>query len=308
MSLSLLDLDWLNQNANRAYPLDEEAGGRDLSGLYALPKSFLVDFLWPVHAAFGQDCARFFLSSVTTAGETVRGTVSYSPSDDDEALAVGVFSVDRATHVRNRVYPVIGQGEFADSVGRAAVGDLADLYAEGGSLVFDLAGGRLNPTCVRPNLRGVSGLIVENAGAAGDLLTGDVELVAGRGVRLAVLEGNRVRIDATSDESLREDCACDAAGLCVQTINGVPPDANGDFRLVGDDCLEIEAVSHGLQLLDRCSRSCCGCDELKVVVDAAASFGEQLNQLEIATQRLESQLANSVDNILASRINAAGCP
>ncbi len=37
MPLSLLDIDWLNQNANRSYPIDEEAGGRDLSGSFTLP-------------------------------------------------------------------------------------------------------------------------------------------------------------------------------------------------------------------------------------------------------------------------------
>ena len=306
MALSLLDIDWLNQNANRAYPIDEAAGGVDVTGAFTLPKSFLVDLLWPVQSAFNHDCARFHLASVLTAGDTVVVHLAYTPADGAEPVAVGSFTVNRATHVRNQVYGIVGTGDFADSVGRAAVGDLTELYAHGGGLSFDLDGARIVPTCIRPNLRGVSGLVVRNGADVSDIITGDCELVAGRNVRLTV-DGNRVIIDAVADGSLNEDCGCAETGPCIQTINGVGPDPDGDFRLIGDDCLIQTAIADGVQLEDRCSKSCCGCDELKVVVDAAAAFGEQLNQLELALTRLEGQLANAVDNILASKTNAQGC-
>jgi hypothetical protein len=306
MPLSLLDQDWLNQNANRAYPLDEAAGGADISGAFRLPKSFLVDLLWPVHAALNHDCTRFHLSSVLVAGDAVIGNISYSPSDGAASAVVGSFVVDRATHVRNNIYNIVGTGAFADSVGRVAVGDLAELYQEGGGLTFDLDGARIVPTCIRPNLRGVSGLAFRNGNDLSDLLTGDVELVAGRAVRLTV-EGNTIRIDATSDESLREDCACDVVGPCIQTINGIPPDDDNNFTLLGDECVTIEPITNGLQFLDKCSKACCGCDELKVVVDAAGGFGSQLNRLELGLDRLEAQLTNAIDNILASKTNANGC-
>jgi len=46
-----------------------------------------------------------------------------------------------------------------------AIGDLDGLYADSGGLAFDLESARIHPMCVRPNLRGVSALVVRNDSA-----------------------------------------------------------------------------------------------------------------------------------------------
>lgn len=306
MSLNILNLDWLNQNANRAYPLHEDATGMDTTGTFRLPKSFLVDLLWPIHISFGQDCTRFHLYSLLTAGDTVTLQIAHT-SASDTTTVVGSVVINRAQHKENSTYLIQGTGDFEDSVGQVAVGRLDEVYSQGGGYTFDLAGARLMSTCIRPNLRGVSALRVQSGNDISDLLVGDVELVEGWNVRLTVLDGNKIRIDARSDSNLREDCGCDEIGACIKTINGVPPDAMGNFTLVGDNCITISPLANGLQLTDKCSKACCGCDELTPVVGTAESMSAQLDRLEVAIANLAAAQANFTANVLASRTNAQGC-
>lgn len=306
MSLNIWNSDWLNQNANRAFPVHEDCTGMDISGTFALPREFIVDLLWPIHTSLGQECDRFHLYSVVASGDTVTINVAYTNKADITAV-IGSATINRNSHKMNMTYLLQGVGEFKDSVGFITIGRLDTVYSQGGGYRFDLAGAALVPTCIRPNLRGVSSLRVQSGNDLSDLMTGDVELLEGWNVRLTVEPGNKIRIDARSDANMREDCECDDARTCIKTINGVPPDASGNFTLVGDQCLTLNPITNGLQFIDECSSSCCGCDELTVVIDATEEMSGQIDKVEMANERIQSALNNMVANILASKTNAQGC-
>ena len=91
-------------------------------------------------------------------------------------------------------------------------------------------------------------------------LTGHIVLTAGSNMRLTpiLVEGQdpQIRFDAISGEGLIELCVCSdevEIGPPIRVINSVAPLPNGDFTLLGNDCLEITPLEHGLQLIDKCS-------------------------------------------------------
>jgi hypothetical protein len=63
------NLEWLNHNAQRAYPLADDATGPDETGAFKLPDNFLVELDLPVHAGLNVGPAGFFvLPSAAYAG------------------------------------------------------------------------------------------------------------------------------------------------------------------------------------------------------------------------------------------------
>lgn len=302
------NVEWLNHNANRSYPLDDKATGIDTSGAFTLPKAFLLDLAWPVHAAFDQPYDRFHIVNLISTGQIVICNIGYTDSTNVSRV-VGSFQVERESHTPGAAYRIVGVGEYWDSVGHVSIGDLDSFAFQGGSFVFDLAGARLAPTCIRPALRGVSALRTRTGLDVSDLITGDIRLEAGSNIRLTVdADTNTIRIDAISGVGLEEQCDCAAvSGIPIRTINLIPPDADGNFTLVGDDCITLTEMLSGLQLKDECSSACCGCDELTVIVDTVETMEEKIAAVERARDELRQAITQMDMAILASKTNAEGC-
>lgn len=136
---------------------------------------------------------------------------------------------------------------------------------------FSPESGRLEPDCIRHQLRGVSALNVDNGLEWIGPIYGPVELVAGRNVqpgasRDATTTG--IRSDAIDGVGLTEDSVCaDAVTLPapIRTISGVAPDTNGNLELVGSHCLQVQPICRGLRLVNTCSEPCCGRPELEAL-------------------------------------------
>ena len=135
---------------------------------------------------------------------------------------------------------------------------------------------------------------------------------AGRNTRFRpVIESGKdpiVNWDAIDGAGLTEYCICDE-GLAppIRTVNGIPPDGAGNFRFLGNDCLEIERGSNSLTLKDVCSEPCCGCKELEAVTSALESFGERATTLENFLVSLEARVTQMDLVVLGSRLGDRGC-
>ncbi len=145
-------------------------------------------------------------------------------------------------------------------------------------------------------------------------ITGHIVLSAGSNIRLTpiLIEGQdpTIRIDAIAGEGLTEICVCDDevdVGPPIRTINAVLPTPNGDFTLLGHECLEIDEITNGLKLVDRCSVPCCGCNELAVITNDLSQFGSNARTLENFINRLETSVTQFNEVVLASRLNDRGC-
>lgn len=320
--MAIWNVPWLNQNAQRNYPLSEEASGYDVTGTFQIPLDLIVDLVWPVQASADTHTDRFFIHSISLFGAGVAISIGYMqlPSlengNQDTPVVIGSVSVARGTHQRNQSYYIHGVGDFYDSVGKITIGDLDNLDNLGGSYSFDLVGARLEPTVVRPNLRGVSALVLVNGNDRSAPIVGDIEFITGQNVELQVGSAPgtglpQIRISARNGLSLNEECECTNAatkGEPIRTINGVGADPlTKDLKLLGDDCLVLEPMVGGFRIVDKCSRSCCGCEELSTILEDLEAMNLQLNTMDGLYGQLAAQVQTAVGSLLASKTNELPC-
>ncbi len=302
------NVEYLNANANRRFPLADGVTAEDTSGDFELPNDLIVDLVFPVHATVDMDVNLFHIRQVVVSPDVVVISLGY------DGAVIGVTTVMAASHARNTAYPIHGQGDYFDSIGWMTVGDLTTATEYGGSFIFSAAATRLNAQCIRPDIRGVTGIRIlkANNSSPGPLLQGDIELVAGTNMQFEVSgvgTGNRIELNATTDDTFEENCNL-AGGEDAQpilTINGIGPDANGDFTLdtkAGEECIEISGDSglHAVLLRDLCSEPCCGCDELEALQTEFQNLASQLNSLDNFINRLDASVSGFQSNVLASGI------
>jgi len=296
------NVDWLNANSQRHYPISEEATLKDLTGSFTLPKDFLVDLLLPVHSDPSIDPTRFHVKSVGIFGTGVSLALGYN------GTAIGSISAEASTFTGNQSFTFEGTGAFFDTVGKVVLGSLDTLLNFAGSYEFDVTGARIEPHAIVPDLRGVSALYLKNGDDTIGPLTGDIVFQAGRNFLMNYVNGpsgepDRLVLNAISGEGLNEDCDCGEAASrpCIETINGIGPDDSGDYSLLGDECLELDAIANGLQLTDKCANPCCGCPELEVVETTMQSLVEAVFQLELQASKLETAIITMENVILASK-------
>lgn len=313
MVLGVWNQEWLAQNATRRYPLADDADGVDTTGTFRLPNDFLVELDLPVHAGLDVSPAGFFVRSVAAFAGGYGLVVAYAPEGGGRPVDVATALVTRDGGVRNRVFTLGGVGDFADTVGKVVIGRLDGIDAQPpGFWEFTLESARLDPDAVRPIVRGVSSVVCVNGGQRSLPLYGDVELVAGHNMRITPVvrpgQDPVVRFDAVSGEGTVEKCVCDeGASAPVTRINGVAPTAAGDFVVVGNDCVQVEAIPHGIRIKDVCAQPCCGREELERITRDLERLAGEAAAVEQFVGRLRSAVDTMSLVVLGSRLNDRGC-
>jgi hypothetical protein len=310
---SLWNLEWLNHNSQRAYPLGDEATGNDTSGSFQLPEDFIVALYIPVHAGLDVDPARFFLKSLGVFATGFGITIGYQPSAGS-AVDVATALINRDGHTRNDDYSLGGVGDFNDTEGRIAIGKFDSIDEQPqGLFTFDFDESRLDVDVARPQIRGVQSITVQNGGEISQRLYGDIVLVAGINMRLTPIvvsgEDPQIVFDAIEGEGLTEECVCEdgSDAPCIRTINGIPPTAAGDFTVLGDECLEVQDIQNGIRLVDLCSQPCCGCVELERITEDLEQFGNQATTLANFIVRLEASVVSFENLVLGSVLKDQSC-
>jgi len=308
------NLEWLNHNSQRGYPLAEDATKVDTSGNFTLPDDFIVGLYLPIQGTMNVDPSLFFLRSISIFSTGYNISIAYHNSDADPTIVTST-NIAKSTHEENNSYALAGINEFDDTVGKIVIGSISTLEDVGeAQYLFDYDDGKLDSDVVRPMIRGISSIVLINGTEESERIYGDIELQAGTNIRLTPIllagEDPTIRIDAIEGEGVVDDCVCEEeppTGPGIRRINGVPPTTSGDFTLLGDDCLAIEPISFGLQLKDICSDPCCGCEELEVIVGDLERFGEAATTLQNFVNRLEAEVAQFHAVVLGSRLNDRGC-
>lgn len=306
------NVEFLNLNSQRAYPLTETATRKDITGSFTLPDDFLLGLYFPVHPGLNIDPTRFFLYKLGIFGGGFTIAIGYQEGESDpEVVAAAVVSI--AGHTEYRSYAMPGQGDFDDCVGGKLVLGKLDGIANvpAGQYTFDYAGGALEVDCIRPYIRYVSSFAVSNNGELSDRLYGDIVFQAGSNIRLTAIPGDipTIRIDAISGEGLTAECICDdeRSGTPIKTINGIEPTTSGDFELQGDTCLTLVPLANGLQLKDECSQPCCGCPETQALQSQIAVLVDAETTVRAFISRLEAEWASFTNAVLGSRLMDSGC-
>lgn len=310
MPIGNWNLQWLNHNSQRSYPLTERATKLDITGTIKLPDSFIVALYLPIHSGLSFAPNNFHIRSVLISPTGFNVTVGYTA--DQQTVDVAAANIVRSNYQPNRSYALGGIGNFDDCVGRIVLGHLDEIdKLPPGQYEFNQAGGELETDAIRPMLRAVTRLQVLNNNELSEAIYGDVTLVAGNNVRItAVNYGLETEIifDAIANVNLNNECFCDVPddGECIKCINGVCS-GDGNFVFAQDDCVQITPMSNGLKFEDTCAQPCCGCTELDAIVDQINRFGDGVTTLQNFVTRLGSEVTQMSLVVLGSQLGDSGC-
>jgi hypothetical protein len=313
MPLSQWNLEWLDHNSQRSYPLADDATGNAKHGGFHLPEDFIVALDIPVHSAMDMDPAQFFIRQVVAAGTGYSLIVSYAGTDGVQDVASA--NIPKASHTRWSSYALGGIEPFDDTVGKVTINKLTSIESQPtGTYVFEVDGTRITPDAVRPIIQGVQSLKVQSGSSSSQRLYGDVELVAGTNIQITpvvVSEGvSKIIISALSGEGTIEPCVCEGSAEelpCIKTINGIQPTPTGDFNFIGDDCLEITDGTNSLKIEDVCCAPCCGCTELEAITQDLERFNQQKANLEFFVSDLQSSVTGMDMVVLGARLGDKSC-
>jgi len=310
MAIGIRQLEWLNHNSQRAYPVSSAVSRKDVTGSFELPNNFLVALYFPVHWHAELVPQNFFIRAIASYSNGVSITVGYAADGGD--INVAVAAVTKSAHTQYQVYSLGGIGDFADSRGYVVIDSFSQLDLQpAGLFQFTLADTRLEPDCIRPNIRGVVSMQVDNSVGLSSKMYGNIRLQAGRNIRLTpVLEEGEdpvILIDAVDSSGFEEPCVCQDDAPPIRTINGTPPDPAGNIQLIGNECMRITSSGNVLQLEDVCSAPCCGCEELEAIVRAMEALTDKAATLEMFLTNLEARVTQMDFAVLGSRLTDRGC-
>lgn len=310
MPIGNWNLQWLNHNSQRAYPLTEAATKTATNApLIKLPDSFIVALYLPIHSGLAFAPNNFFIKTVTISPVGFGITVGYRASNITTTVASA--SISKNAFTPNQAYALGGVGDFADCVGHIVLGTLDEIDAlPPGMYEFSQEAGALETDAIRPMIRAVQRLRVYNNSEYSDPIYGDVTLVAGANIRINVATTaaeTEITIHAISDADLNQNCFCDipTVGECIRCINGVCS-SDGTFTFAQDECIGIDTIPGGLSFSDTCASPCCGCTELDAITQQINRFGDGVTSLQNFVTRLNAEVAQMSFVVLANKIGSGG--
>lgn len=294
-------IEWLNSNANRAYPFREDSTLRDTTGSIVIPNNMIVDLCLVVPANFDD---LVYLSRLVYSGPTLEIALAIDGGAEFASLTINLD-----THVTNAGYNISGTGEMADVRGRICFGDLSALSTQlvQGVFSFFPSATTFEARAVRPDLRGVRSIrIVKADGSVSEPLFGTVNMVEGSNIRLTYVPAtgsmpHGIRIDSLATD-LEEECECNQAQVRpkpIKTINGVAADSGGNLIFEPlEQCMEIAASGNKITFKDKCSKPCCGCTELEFITQQMEMLKTSINTLKTNLAQLSAAETNFYTNVL----------
>jgi hypothetical protein len=76
---------------------------------------------------------------------------------------------------------------------------------------------------------------------------------------------------------------------------------DGDFSVDGGKCITTETAAGLLKIIDLCSSSCCGCDELQALMAAIKQVEAQKDQLKGLINTVVAQQSAMIANLAAQQ-------
>lgn len=315
MPVGVWNLEWLNHNSQRNYPLASDASAKDVTNSFDLPEDFIVDLYLQLPVDITIQPSRFFVRTIGNYTTGFAVVIAYNA--DSGPINIASALIPRSGFTGDTAYFLGGLPPFSDVQGTIVIGRLDQMDLQpAGSFEFDLDGGRLEAEVIRPQIKGIGALVAVNGADRSERLQYEVELIAGTNMRITAEPGNiaenilpSIRFDAIEGEGLTDECVCEDTDLGppIRTINGISPDATGNFEVLGSPCLEIEGITNGIRMSDTCSEPCCGCDELERVTADLELVMRGNRTLEVFLAGLEASVQQTDQVILGSRLGDRGC-
>lgn len=294
MPLNIWNLEWLNHNTQRSYPIADWATKESTeSSAVKLPDDFILALSIGVNSAHSIDIDGFYIKSVLVMDTGCSVVLGYNGAD----VAI--------THIRagsdQITYTLTGLGDFDDIVGYIAINPNSSIMQGlSGYYNFTRNATCIEPDCIRPMIKTISSISVyTDAFSKGEMLYGDIILKAGANMDIRVSknedESATIVFSAIDGSGLTDECDCavDKDKVPIKSINGVEADENGNIQLVGSPnttCLSVSTEGNSIVIEDTCSTPCCGCAELDALYD---NVKDMINGA--------TTLRNAIENVAAKQ-------
>ena len=252
------NLDFLNANTLRNFPLKEGVDKTDTSGAFVIPDDFLVDLLMSVSS---DPAVRLSVSKITNRPDEIEiELVTYGTS-----TPVGVFSISVPDHVRYKTYYLVPSSSSVNATGKLVVAEVDSMLSKPyGTFTFASASSEVEARTIVPGLSTISRFVFKNADGTSFSVSGDVTIIAQTNTKFRSINSTTVAIDAGDNLGLNAPCADDRPSL--KTINSIAPDSNGNFWITTSDCAKFTPLAtgllKGLNLSDSCCKPCLSCNEI----------------------------------------------
>lgn len=297
---NLVFAEYLNANSVRAFPLSEAASRTDVLGAIKIPDSLIVAA--SINATPDYADGNFYVSRLGSFPGTVELTISYASSSEDSREICRV-SIGR-DHVINTNYGIVGQGEDSAITGSITIGDIQETNeAISGFFSFLPEATPFEVSAIFLSLPAVRYIEIYSGRSLVGRYNSVLRIRAGQNIRIEHEGDDVIRIDAVGNLNLSEEDQCDTViklGPPIRSINGIPPDADGNFTIDGSECINIDGTSNGIQVRDTCSKSCCGCDELQSLVAGLKELQAQLGVVRGNIDSVRSTQTEMISNLVTA--------
>lgn len=297
--------EFLNENLHRNYPVKDSCSAQDTTGSFNIPTELIADIRLVIPQGFISSGV-FFISEILIGRYSASVEISYAPSAGLPA-AVGWFhNLDTgADSFASYQFVTVPQTDsnftgLEDTTGTLVAGSLSSSRAFPGAWKFVSGNTELVPTCVEEQLTKFRALKVDDS-----IYTGDIVLEEGENITIDTAydpasDTTVITISSSEIESSEITINNDAQLLAALTaiygppivrINEIPPQQDGNFDLLGADCVVLTGTQSGAQISNPCGEPCCDKETyLSPVYDS-------INQLNARHARLEDFMKSSVDNL-----------
>lgn len=291
------NLDFLNANALRNYPIKESLARISTNGAFTIPNDFIVDLQL---AATYDPTRKFYISKISNFEDTITVEVA-----DTTSVIVGAFTIDTTTFVRYKDYILVATDLYIGATGVLVIGSLDGIQGEpSGNYFFNLANTEFETRAIIPALKGINRLIFSNANGKSFGATGDVEIIARTNLRFSSPSSNVIVIDAGENLGLSTDCS--SVLPCIKTVNGISPDGAGNFTLDFTACASLTPIpaNTGLVLQDICCKPCTGCNDIEELTNRLTSAESNV----LALREYYTALNALFENFRISVTYTCDCP
>lgn len=291
------NLDFLNANTLRNFPIREGLSGKDNTSAFTIPEDFLVDLVMSVSS---DPSVRVYISRIVNMPDEIEIEFALYGT----TTQIGVVSISPQGHKRYDTYYMVPSSNYAAASGKLVVGEVTSITTlPYGTFTFDQTATELEARTIIPGLATVSRFVFKNADGSSFSVTGDVTIVAQTNTKFRLINSTTVAVDAGEGLGLNAECADDRP--CLKTINNIAPDETGNFTLTTSDCAKFTALAsgtlRGLNLSDSCCKPCLSCNEI-------GDLTQRLTQLESDLIALRTYF-NEVDLLTKQfgQLSSASC-
>lgn len=299
MSLGLWNLQWLNHNSQRSYPIADWASKKcSVSDEIRIPDDFLLAVNFAISTALTVNIDQFYVSALAISEQGVTVNIGYKDVTD-------IVAVSHLPRTDDEVVTgaLTGINDFDDTVGYIAINPHSSIFnLTPGYYTFNYEATALEPDCIRPMLRSVTSLRIQTSGSYSERLYGDIVLVAGNNISIDIVSHTEyqsvIRISAINDDRYTEQCGdIDNKDMrCITSINGVGGDGDGNISINGTGCLAVSGGGTAIVMTDTCAEPCCGCAE----VNALEAQIDRIATGEVTLEEFLRRLVNGVESMEAT--------